>query len=149
MLTTGSSIMADTLRLRIVTPERQMLDEEVDEVTAPGTVGEFGVLPNHVPFLTSLQPGRLLYKQKGQTHTLVIGGGFAEVSDNIMTVLADSAEEVHEINVERAQVALKKAEESLRTLSPTEPTFAEVDAARRRAQVRIEIASLAEPRSRR
>jgi F-type H+-transporting ATPase subunit epsilon len=141
--------MADTLRLRIVTPERQMLDEEVDEVTAPGTVGEFGVLPNHVPFLTSLQPGRLLYKQRGQTHTLVIGGGFAEVSDNIMTVLADSAEEVNEINVERAQVALKKAEESLRTLSPTEPTFAEVDAARRRSQVRIEIASLAEPRSRR
>jgi F-type H+-transporting ATPase subunit epsilon len=126
-----------------------MLDEEVDEVTAPGTVGEFGVLPNHVPFLTSLQPGRLLYKQRGQTHTLVIGGGFAEVSDNIMTVLADSAEEVDEINVERARVALKKAEESLITLSPTEPTFAEVDAARRRAQVRIEIASLAEPRSRR
>ena len=141
--------MADTLRLRIVTPERQMLDEEVDEITAPGTAGEFGVLPNHVPFLSSLQPGRLLYKQKGQTHTLVIGGGFAEVSDNIMTVLADSAEAVQEINVERAQVALKKAEESLRTLSPTEPTFAEVDAARRRAQVRIEIASLAEPRSRR
>ena len=141
--------MADTLRLRIVTPERQMLDEEVDEVTAPGTVGEFGVLPNHVPFLTSLQPGRLLYKQRGQTHTMVIGGGFAEVSDNIMTVLADSAEEVDEINVERARVALKKAEESLITLSPTEPTFAEVDAARRRAQVRIEIASLAEPRSRR
>ena len=141
--------MADTLRLRIVTPERQMLDEEVDEVTAPGTAGEFGVLPNHVPFLSSLQPGRLLYKQRGQTHTLVIGGGFAEVSDNIMTVLADSAEAVQEINVERAQVALKKAEESLKTLSPTEPTFAEVDAARRRAQVRIEIASLAEPRSRR
>jgi F-type H+-transporting ATPase subunit epsilon len=141
--------MADTLRLRIVTPERQMLDEEVDEVTAPGTVGEFGVLPNHVPFLTSLQPGRLLYRQRGQTHTLVIGGGFAEVSDNIMTVLADSAEAIHEINVERAQVALQKAEASLRTLSPTEPTFAEVDAARRRAQVRIEIASLAEPRSRR
>jgi len=141
--------MADTLRLRIVTPERQMLDEEVDEITAPGTAGEFGVLPNHVPFLTALQPGRLLYKQKGQTHTLVIGGGFAEVSDNIMTVLADSAEAVQEINVERAQVALQKAEERLRTLSPTEPTFAEVDAARRRAQVRIEIASLAEPRSRR
>jgi len=96
-----------------------------------------------------LQPGRLLYKQKGQTHTLVIGGGFAEVSDNIVTVLADSAEAVQEINVERAQVALQKAEERLRTLSPTEPTFAEVDAARRRAQVRIEIASLAEPRSRR
>ncbi len=132
--------MADTLRLRIVTPERQVLDEEVDEVTASGTVGEFGVLPNHVTFLSSLQPGRLLYKQKGQTHTLIVGGGFAEVSDNVMTVLADSAESVDDINVERARVALQKAEESLRVLSPTDPTFVEVDAARRRAQARIEIA---------
>ena len=132
--------MADTLRLRIVTPERQVLDDEVDEVTAPGTVGEFGVLPNHVTFLSSLQPGRLLYKQKGQTHLLIVGGGFAEVSDNVMTVLADSVETVGDINVERARVALQKAEESLKTLSPTDPTFAEVDAARRRAQVRIEIA---------
>jgi F-type H+-transporting ATPase subunit epsilon len=134
--------MADTLRLRIVTPERQVLDEEVDEVTAPGTVGEFGVLPNHVTFLSSLQPGRLLYKQRGRSHTLVVGGGFAEVSDNVMTVLADSAEEIGDINVERAQVALQKAEESLRTLSPTDPTFAEIDAARRRAQARIEIAGV-------
>ncbi len=132
--------MADTLRLRIVTPERQVLDEEVEEVTAPGTAGEFGVLPNHVTFLSSLQPGRLLYKQRGQNHTLVIGGGFAEVSDNIMTVLADSAEAIKEINVERARTALQKAEESLKTLSPTDPTFAEADAARRRAQARIEIA---------
>ena len=132
--------MADTLRLRIVTPERQVLDEEVDEVTAPGTVGEFGVLPNHVTFLSSLQPGRLLYKQRGQAHTLVVGGGFAEVSDNTMTVLADSAEAVNDINVERARTALQKAEENLRDLSPTDPTFAEVDAARRRAQARIEIA---------
>jgi F-type H+-transporting ATPase subunit epsilon len=130
--------MADTLRLRIVTPERQVLDEEVDEVTAPGTVGEFGVLPNHVTFLSSLQPGRLLYKQRGQNHMLVVGGGFAEVSDNVMTVLADSAEEVSDINVERARVALQKAEESLRTLSPTDPTFAEIDAARRRAQARLD-----------
>jgi F-type H+-transporting ATPase subunit epsilon len=130
--------MVDNLRLRIVTPERQVLDEEVDEVTAPGTAGEFGVLPNHVTFLSSLQPGRLLYKQRGQNHTLVVGGGFAEVTDNIMTVLADSAEAVSDINVERARVALQKAEESLRDLSPTDPTFAEVEAARRRAQARIE-----------
>jgi F-type H+-transporting ATPase subunit epsilon len=132
--------MAETLRLRIVTPERQVLDEEVDEVTAPGTVGEFGVLPNHVTFLSSLQPGRLLYKQKGQTHTLVVGGGFAEVSENAMTVLADSAEAVNGINVERARAALQKAEEHLRSLSPTDPTFADIDAARRRAQARIEMA---------
>src|SRR5215475_14153634 len=116
--------MADTLRLRIVTPERQMLDEEVDEVTAPGTVGEFGVLPNHVNFLSSLQPGRLTYKRQGQVHMVFIGGGFAEVTANVMTVLADSAEFASEINIERAKAALRKAEESLaglKTAAITDP----------------------------
>ncbi|MGE0825045.1 MAG: F0F1 ATP synthase subunit epsilon [Candidatus Binatia bacterium] len=135
--------MADTLRLRIVTPERQLLDEEVDEVTAPGAVGEFGVLPNHVTFLSALQPGRLLYKKSNQIHTLVVGGGFVEVSNNIMTVLADSAELVKDIDVERARIALQRAEEELRTLDPTQPTFAEVDTARLRAQARIDAAGTA------
>ena len=132
--------MADTLQLRIVTPERQLLDEEVDEITAPGTIGEFGVLPNHVTFLSSLQPGRLLYKQRGQTHTLVVGGGFAEVSDNVMTVLADSAEFANEINVERARTALQKAEAELKSLDVTDPSFAATDTARLRAQARLEVA---------
>src|SRR5262245_58726620 len=100
--------MAETLRLRVVTPEHQLLDEEVDEVTAPGTVGEFGVLPNHVTFLSSLQSGRLTYKQRGQLHTLAVSGGFAEVVNNVMTVLADSAEFADEIDVERARVALRQ-----------------------------------------
>jgi F-type H+-transporting ATPase subunit epsilon len=133
--------MADTLRLRIVTPERQLLDEEVDEVTAPGTVGEFGVLPNHVTFLSSLQPGRLLYKRRGQTHTLVVGGGFAEVSDNVMTVLADSAEFANEINAERARIALQKAEAELKSLDVTDPAFVVTNAARLRAQARLDVAS--------
>ncbi|MSQ47999.1 MAG: F0F1 ATP synthase subunit epsilon [Deltaproteobacteria bacterium] len=132
--------MADILRLRIVTPERQLLDEEVDEITAPGTVGEFGVLPNHVTFLSSLQPGRLLYKQRGQTQTLVVGGGFAEVSDNVMTVLADSAEFAKEINTERARTALQKAEDELKSLDVTDPAFATTNAARLRAQARLEVA---------
>jgi F-type H+-transporting ATPase subunit epsilon len=132
--------MADTLRLRIVTPERQLLDEEVDEVTAPGTVGEFGVLPNHVTFLSSLQPGRLLYKQRGQTHTLVIGGGFAEVSYNVVTILADSAEFADEINIDRARTALQKAEAELKSLDVTDPTFVAINAARLRAQARLEVA---------
>ena len=59
---------ATTFRLRIVTPERLMLDEDVDEVTAPGAAGEFGVLPDHIAFLTTLAPGRLIYKQGGQRH---------------------------------------------------------------------------------
>lgn len=132
--------MAETLRLRVVTPERLLLDEEVSEVTAPGTAGEFGVLPNHITFLSSLQPGRLTYKQGGQTHTLVVGGGFAEVVDNVMTILADSAEFAGEVNVERARTALRTAEESLKILAPTDPAFAEAQSAQRRAQARLEVA---------
>jgi F-type H+-transporting ATPase subunit epsilon len=134
--------MAETLRLRVVTPERLLLDEEVDEVTAPGAVGEFGVLPNHITFLSSLQPGRLSYKQGGRTVTLVVSGGFAEVVDNVMTVLADSAEFADEINVERARAALLAAEESLRTLAESDPAFVETQAARLRAQARLEVAGM-------
>jgi F-type H+-transporting ATPase subunit epsilon len=132
--------MADTLRLRIVTPERLLLDEDVDEVTAPGVVGEFGVLPNHTTFLSALQPGRLMYKRGGQTQVMAISGGFAEVINNVMTVLTDSAELPGEINVERARSALQRAEEVLKTLSPTDPAFPEVQAASQRAQARLELA---------
>jgi len=135
--------MAETLRLRIVTPERQLLDEAVDEVTAPGTVGEFGVLPNHITFLSSLQPGLLSYKRGGRTYLLAIGGGFAEVVDNVMTVLADSAEFAEEINVEQTRAALREAEEHLKTLAVTDPAFAEAEVARRLAQVRLEVAGKA------
>jgi F-type H+-transporting ATPase subunit epsilon len=133
--------MAETLRLRVITPERMLLDEEVDEVTAPGTVGEFGILPNHVTFLSSLHPGRLLYKQKGQSHVLSVGGGFAEVVNNEVTVLVDSAEFANEINVERERAALQQAEEQLKLLSPADANFAEADAAYRRAQARIAVGS--------
>lgn len=133
--------MADTLRLRIVTPERLLLDEDVDEATAPGAAGEFGVFPNHTTFLSSLQPGRLTYKRGGQTHAMVVSGGFAEVVDNVMTVLTNSAELAQEINVERARAALHKAEDALKTLSPAEPDFLETQAAFLRAQARLQMAS--------
>jgi F-type H+-transporting ATPase subunit epsilon len=131
--------MAETLRLRIVTPDRLLLDEDVDEVTAPGTEGEFGVLPNHTTFLSSLQPGCLMYKRSGQTHNLAVSGGFAEVVNNTMTVLTDSAELPSEINVERARAALQKASEALTILSPPDPAFTEAQAALQRAQARIQI----------
>lgn len=133
--------MAEMLRLRVVTPERLLLDEEVDEVTAPGTVGEFGVLPNHITFLSSLQPGRLAYKRGGQARLMAVSSGFAEVVDNVMTVLADSAEFADEIDVGRARRALRAAEDSLKTLSGSDPAFAEAQAARQRAQARLEVAS--------
>lgn len=132
--------MPDTLRLRLVTPERLLLDEEVDEVTAPGVVGEFGVLPNHITFLSALEAGRLIYKRGGQTRRLAVSGGFTEVVDNVVTVLADAAEFAEEIDVERARTALRQAEEQMKNLSPFTPEFAEAQAALRRAETRIRVA---------
>ena len=84
--------MADRFRLRVYSPERQLVDTDVTEVTAPGAYGEIGVLPDHAALVTMLEPGTLSYKAGARTDRLAIGGGFAEVRDNVMTVLADSAE---------------------------------------------------------
>jgi F-type H+-transporting ATPase subunit epsilon len=132
--------MADTLRLRLVTPERLLLDEEVDEVTAPGVVGEFGVLPNHITFLSALEAGRFAYKRGGQAHHLAVSGGFAEVVDNVVTVLADAAEFAEEIDVERATTAWQRAGEQIKDLSPFSPEFAEIQAALKRAEARMQVA---------
>jgi F-type H+-transporting ATPase subunit epsilon len=83
--------MADRLRLRVYTPEREVVDREVREVTAPGALGEIGVLPDHAAMVTALEPGQLSYREDGAITRLTIGAGFAEVRDNVMTVLADSA----------------------------------------------------------
>ena len=77
--------------LEVVTPERFVLREEVDEVLAPGSEGDFGVLPGHCEFLTTLRPGELSYRMGEQAQTLSIQGGFAEVRANRVIVLADSA----------------------------------------------------------
>jgi F-type H+-transporting ATPase subunit epsilon len=116
--------MAASFRLRIVTPERQLLDEDVEEVTAPGAAGEFGVLPDHIAFLTVLAPGRLIYKSGGKRHVLAIFGGYAEVADNVMTVLADGAELVEEIDAQRAERELRDAETKLAGLDAAAPDVA-------------------------
>ncbi|MGH7770412.1 MAG: F0F1 ATP synthase subunit epsilon [Candidatus Binatia bacterium] len=133
--------MADKIRLRLVTPSRLLLDEEVDEVTAPGVLGEFGVLPNHIAFLTLLAPGELSYKQGAQRTRLAIGGGYAEVLHNVMTVLADAAEFADEIDVERAQRAKEQAERKVAALNPEDRDFAVAEAALKRALVRLQVAS--------
>jgi F-type H+-transporting ATPase subunit epsilon len=84
--------MADRFRLRVYSPERQLVDADVAEVTAPGAYGEIGILPDHAALVTVLEPGTLSYKEGAKTSRLKITGGFAEVRDNVMTVLADSAE---------------------------------------------------------
>lgn len=133
--------MADKIRLRVVTPSRLVLDEEVDEVTAPGELGEFGVLPNHIAFLSTLVPGELSYKQGSNKVILAISGGYAEVLDNVMTVLAPSAEFAWEIDTAQAQRAKERAEKTLAELNREEKDWETAEAAMQLAQVRIQVAS--------
>jgi F-type H+-transporting ATPase subunit epsilon len=84
--------MADRLRLRVYSPEQELVDADVLEVTAPGVQGEIGVLPDHAALVTMLDAGTLSYKDGARTVRFAIGGGLAEVRDNVMTVLADSAQ---------------------------------------------------------
>jgi F-type H+-transporting ATPase subunit epsilon len=86
--------VADRFRLRVYTPERELVDTDVREVTAQGVWGEIGVLPDHAALVTALEPGILRYRENGAVNQLRLGSGFAEVRDNVMTVLADSGEVV-------------------------------------------------------
>ncbi len=102
-----------SLHLEIVTPDRLVLSTETDYVGAPGLEGEFGVMAGHIPFLSALAIGGLYYKTGGKTRYVFVAGGFAEVSDNKVTVLAESAEEAETIDFARAEHARKRAEERL------------------------------------
>ena len=117
-----------------------MLDEEVDEVTAPGELGEFGVLPNHIAFLSTLVPGELSFKQGATKVTLAISGGYAEVLDNVMTVLASSAEFPDEIDIVRSQRAKAQAEEVLAGANFGDDDRQTAEEALRRAAVRLQVA---------
>ena len=130
--------MADTFQLRIVTPRALLLDESVLEVTAPGTAGEFGVLPNHITFLTSLEPGIITVKSTAGTKRFAVRGGFAEVADNVMTILADAAELTEGIDRTRAEADLRAAQQRLEDLSPNEPEYAAAELDARWAQARID-----------
>jgi len=132
--------MAEKIKLRLVTPNRVLLDEEVNEVSAPGSLGEFGVLPLHISFLSRLEPGEMSYKQGGQRSRLAVSGGYAEVLADVMTVLADAAEFAEEIDVERARRAKERAERKLAELSRDDKEFAVATAALRRALVRLQVA---------
>ncbi|MFQ5850272.1 MAG: F0F1 ATP synthase subunit epsilon [Candidatus Binatia bacterium] len=135
--------MAEIIRLRLVTPSRLLLDEEVDEVTAPGALGEFGVLPNHISFLTTLEIGEMNYKQGTERVHLALSGGYVEVLDNVMTVLADAAEFAAEIDLERAQRARQRAEKKMEELNREDKEFIAAEAALRRSLIRMQVAAKA------
>ena len=133
--------MADKIKLRVVTPSRLMFDEEVDEVTAIGELGEFGVLPNHISFLSTLVPSEMSYKQGANRRALAVSGGYAEVLENVMTVLAPAAEFGSEIDTARAQRAKERAEKQITELSREEKDFDLAEAALQRALARLQVAS--------
>ncbi|MGV3519117.1 F0F1 ATP synthase subunit epsilon [Luteitalea sp.] len=105
--------MASQLTLSIVTPERELVRVQVDEVELPGSEGYFGVLPGHTPMLATLTVGRLTYRSGTDTQVLAIAFGFAEVLPDAVTVLAQMAERAEDIDVARAEAARKRAEERL------------------------------------
>ena len=107
--------MAGRLLLEVVTPDKLLVSQQVDEVIAPGAEGEFGVLPGHAHFLTTLRIGELRYRIGEQQHYMSVLWGFAEVTPAKVTVLAEIAEKAEDIDVERAQAAVEKAERQLHT----------------------------------
>jgi F-type H+-transporting ATPase subunit epsilon len=136
--------MAGNLRLQVVTPEKLVVDEEAKIVMAPGSQGEFGVLPGHTPFLTTLQNGAVRYTDKdGEEHFVFVSDGFAEALPDRVTVLAESAERRRDIDVPRAEAAMERAQQRLagETVAPGE-TIDEVRAraALKRAVSRISLA---------
>ena len=129
--------MASTIRLEVVTPERLLVSEDVDEIIAPGYEGEFGVLPEHTQYLAILAIGILRYRKGSDVRKLAVGGGFAEVMPDRVVVMADVAEKAEEIDVDRARRAHARAEELLRTLSLDDATYEKAHAALQRAIVRM------------
>ncbi len=130
--------MAEKLKLDIVTPYGHVFTEEVDEVVAPGSEGEFGVLPNHIPFLTTLKIGMLIYKKGSETGYFFVGSGYAEVGSDNVTILADSAERAEDIDIQRAIEAKKRAEERLKQAEKFD--IARATASLERAVTRTQIA---------
>src|SRR5260370_26067970 len=105
--------MADQLQLEVVTPERRVLSDSVNSVTAPGRGGEMQILPGHAALISELQTGVLAYVQDGTTFQLHVSGGFMEVSDDRVSVLADIAERPEEIDAARARLAREHTEKKL------------------------------------
>ena len=102
-----------SLQLDIVTPDQRVLSKQVEEVYAPGLKGMFGVLPGHVPFISALCIGALHYKADGKTYYVFVAGGFSEISDNKVTILAESAETADCIDYARAEASRKRAQQRL------------------------------------
>ncbi|HIJ90845.1 MAG: F0F1 ATP synthase subunit epsilon [Desulfobulbaceae bacterium] len=139
--------MAEKLKLEVVTPKGAIVSKEVDIVTAPGYGGEFGILANHAPFLSTIKIGVLTYKTGSQEETLMVSGGFCEVSNNKLTFLVESAERGTDIDVARAMRAKERAEKRLAEAQAQKENFdrTRAEAAMQRALSRLKVAERHKP----
>lgn len=133
--------MAEKIQLEVVTPERRVLAEPVDMVTVPGLGGELGILPGHTPLISQLQTGVLTYVQEGKSYPLHVSGGFVEVRDDHVSVLADIAELPDEIDAARAKLSRDKLEKQLNGWTGSEEELEATKTKLDRSLVRLQLAS--------
>ena len=133
--------MAENIRLEVVTPEKTVISEEAQIVASPGTLGEFGVLRGHTPFMTTLKTGTIRFTDaQGTERFIFVSGGFAEALPDKVTVLAESAERQGDIDLERAQAARERAEKRLAQDRTADIDFVRAKAALERALQRLNLA---------
>jgi F-type H+-transporting ATPase subunit epsilon len=133
--------MPEKIQLEVVTPERRLLAEPVDMVTVPGLGGELGILPGHTPLISELQTGVLSYLQDGKPFQLHVSGGFVEVRDDHVSVLAEVAERPEEIDAARARLSHERLEKELNAWTGTEEDFEVARARLDRSTVRLQLSS--------
>jgi F-type H+-transporting ATPase subunit epsilon len=128
-----------SIRCEIVSQDRKVFEDDVDIVVLPGTDGEMGILPHHAPLLTTLKYGLIKVRIKEEEQVFTVAGGVAEIQPEIVTVLADAAEDVTEIDEERAEAAKRRAEEMLEKGVPADTeAYLAIEAALRRSNLRLE-----------
>ncbi len=127
------------IRCEIVSQDRMVFEGDADLVILPGSAGEMGILPNHAPLLTTLEYGIIRVRYQGNEEVFTVAGGIAEVQPEVVTILADAAENVKEIDVERAEAARKRAEALLAEGPPKDTdAYLAIEAALRRSNLRLE-----------
>ena len=130
-----------TIRCEIVSQDRTVFQGDVDIVVLPGAAGEMGILPHHAPVLTTLKYGIIKVRHNNKEELFAVAGGVAEVQPTIITILADAAENIEEIDIVRAKAAKKRAEDALANLSPEEDrdSYLVMEAALRRSNLRLDV----------
>jgi len=131
----------DTVRLEVLTPERQVIDAQASFVAAPGTEGEFGVLPGHADFFTLLKSGEVSYESGGSRHYIAVSWGYAHVNPSTVSILVENAEKAEDIDIERAKKDFDRWEMELAGITSEDKNFPVYKARMDRAQARMDVAS--------